>query len=255
MPALLQISPPLRWNDSSEAGLDLVALCDDSPAPDLSTWKISELDAYVGGLSEPSKMPGYAYSLPAEECITGSKLRSTAGSICQGCYAMKGRYQFPVVKAAMYRRLATLGSPLWCEAMAELIERRAAKHPFFRWHDSGDLQSLAHLRAIVRVCELSPSVQHWIPTREYRIVSEFVESGGTVPVNLNIRLSVHMIGGHVPTFPRFRGVPGITISTVSRTSDTYPGSQACVAPLQANQCGSCRACWDRSVPHVDYHLH
>jgi len=29
----------------------------------------------VGGLSNPSKMPGFGYSLPAEKCGAGSKLR------------------------------------------------------------------------------------------------------------------------------------------------------------------------------------
>ena len=28
----------------------------------------------TGGLSKPSKMPGYAYNLPATECKVGSKL-------------------------------------------------------------------------------------------------------------------------------------------------------------------------------------
>ena len=30
----------------------------------------------VGGLAKPSKMPSYAYSLPAKKCITGAKLRA-----------------------------------------------------------------------------------------------------------------------------------------------------------------------------------
>ena len=34
----------------------------------------------VGGLSKPSKMPGWAYGIPAKECKTGSKLRQVKGS-------------------------------------------------------------------------------------------------------------------------------------------------------------------------------
>ena len=34
----------------------------------------------VGGLSKPSKRPGWAYGLPAKECKTGSKLRDVKGS-------------------------------------------------------------------------------------------------------------------------------------------------------------------------------
>ena len=29
----------------------------------------------TGGLSKPSKMPGYAYNLPTHACIVGTKLR------------------------------------------------------------------------------------------------------------------------------------------------------------------------------------
>jgi hypothetical protein len=33
----------------------------------------------VGGLSKPSKMPGWAYGIPAAECKTGKKLQDGAG--------------------------------------------------------------------------------------------------------------------------------------------------------------------------------
>ena len=34
----------------------------------------------TGSLSKPSKMPGHAYGLPAQECKTGSKLAKVEGS-------------------------------------------------------------------------------------------------------------------------------------------------------------------------------
>ncbi len=218
---------------------------------DVTSWSTKELTAYVGGLSNPSKMPGYAYGLPAEDCKVGGKLRTVQGSTCAGCYAHKGAYVWPTVKAAYRRRADAIDNPLWIEAMAELITRKSRKIQFFRWHDSGDLQSVQHLANICKVCELTPDVQHWIPTREYRIVSEFVESGGTIPANLNIRMSAHMIGGAVPTFPRLADV---TISTVS-ADDSYEGAYNCPARFQGNECGDCRACWSTDVKHVDYHLH
>ena len=70
--------------------------------------KTSEALKLVGGLSKPSKMPGWAYGLPAKECKTGSKLVKVAGSTCEGCYALKGCYVFKVVQEAQYRRLASL---------------------------------------------------------------------------------------------------------------------------------------------------
>ena len=48
----------------------------------------------TGGLSKPSKMPGPAHNLPAQACKTGAKLVNVPGSVCAGCYALKGRYRF-----------------------------------------------------------------------------------------------------------------------------------------------------------------
>ena len=53
-----------------------------------------EASTIVGGLGKPSKMPGKAYGLPAKECNVGSRLRDVPGSVCETCYALKGRYVF-----------------------------------------------------------------------------------------------------------------------------------------------------------------
>jgi hypothetical protein len=104
--------------------------------------KTSEALKIVGGLSKPSKMPGWAYGIPAAECKTGKKLQEVPGSTCEGCYATKGCYVFPVVQAAQYRRLEAIKSPLWVGAMALLINSKKSK--WFRWHDSGDIQDVDH---------------------------------------------------------------------------------------------------------------
>lgn len=218
----------------------------------VETWTIKQLNEYVGGLSNPSKMPGYGYSLPARECKTGSKLRQVKGSTCSGCYAMKGRYVFPKVQEALYRRLEAITKDLWVDVMAELVSRRSENVPYFRWHDSGDLQNVDHLNNIIKIAEMTPDVAHWLPTREYRIVKEWLDKYGrkSVPKNLTIRLSAHMIGGKFPEY----GKP-LTVSTVSRAISDYPKAWHCPAPSQGNSCGDCRACWDEKVKHVDYHLH
>lgn len=214
---------------------------------EVSAWTKSDLQRYVGGLSNPSKMPGYGYSLPAQECVTGAKLRPVEGTVCHDCYALKNRFLFPKVRGAMYRRLAALTKPLWPRAMAELINRTGNDH--FRWHDSGDLQSVAHLKRIVTVCKLTPEVAHWLPTREYRIVQRYVSKGGIIPSNLTIRVSAHMVDGPPPE------IPGVVASTVSSDQSARADCHVCPAPTQGNNCGSCRACWDRGVPVVDYRLH
>ncbi len=66
---------------------------------------------YVGGLSNPSKMAGYAYGIPAQACKVGSKLAKKKGSICSDCYALKGMYTFQVVKDAQSRRMESIDKP------------------------------------------------------------------------------------------------------------------------------------------------
>lgn len=226
--------------------LRLAAACE------CASWSTEELEEYVGGLSNPSKMPGYSYGLPAADCQVGARLRNIQGSTCHSCYAHKGFYRYPVVRAAYRRRADSLEREYWVEAMAELITRRCARVAFFRWHDSGDLQSVNHLRRICDVAQLTPDVSHWLPTREYRIVTDYVSAGGAIPANLCVRLSAHMIGGHVPAFPRLAGL--VTVSTVSANGE-FPGSHHCPSRHQGNACGDCRACWSPDVSHVDYHLH
>lgn len=229
-----------------------------APATDVAAWRTADLWVYVGGLSNPSKMPSYGYSIPATRCAVGSRLRKVSGSTCSHCYALKGRYVFRNVTDALERRYATLDREHWVPAMAELIRRKAtgswrgkARQPYFRWHDAGDLQSVEHLARIVAVADATPDVRHWLPTREYRIVRQFIADGGTIPANLTIRLSAHMIGGHVPTFRDLRE-HGVTVSSVDSVA---PDAVACAAPSQDGKCLDCRACWDRGTDHVTYRKH
>ena len=194
-----------------------------------------EAKKITGGLSAPSKMPGPAYNLPAQACISGSKLVKIPGSVCHGCYALKGRYRFKNVKDALSRRLASIMDPRWIEAMVVLID----KEPFFRWHDSGDLQSVQHLKNIFEVCNRTPGTQHWLPTREVKFLPLNFDA---IPKNLIIRLSGHKIDKAAASFWPWTS----TVVTAGRT---------CPAPDQNNECKDCRACWSRDTANVAYGKH
>jgi len=192
----------------------------------------------VGGLSKPSKMPGWAYGIPAKECKTGSKLRLVKGSTCYNCYALKGCYVFKVVQNAQYKRLASVKHELWTGAMALLINSKKSK--VFRWHDSGDVQDEDHLNKIFAVCRLTPSVKHWLPTREHSLLQHM--DPDIIPKNLLIRVSATKVDGPAPSWWPWT-------STVSTTTKTCP------APDQGGKCKSCRACWSRDIPNVTYAKH
>jgi hypothetical protein len=198
--------------------------------------KTSEAWQLVGGLSKPSKMPGWSIGIPAKECKTGKKLRQIKNSVCEGCYALKGCYVFKVVQEAQYKRLEAINHPDWVLAMATLINSK--KPDVFRWHDSGDVQDVQHLEKIFEVCELTPSKRHWMPTREAWIKDHMHKA----PANLVVRFSSPMVDqGPVKSW--------------ANTSTVSTKSRSCPAPDNNNECGSCRACWDPLVKNIEYGKH
>ena len=195
-----------------------------------------EASKITGGLSAPGKMPEGAYSIPAAACQTGAKLALVPGTPCHGCYALKNRYIMPIQKAALERRLKSLNHPDWVEAMATLIKGK--KH--FRWHDSGDIQSVWHLINIFKVCRRTPNTKHWLPTQERKYLPL-----GSYPDNLTIRLS----NAKNDTKPGNAWTHWSTVVTKARAG------HVCPAPEQGMKCGSCRACWDKDVKEIQYKKH
>ena len=209
--------------------------------------RVKEAKKITGSMTRTKKMPGLSYSLPAWECITGAKLRKVKGSVCAGCYALKGNYtRYPAIKAAQYYRLATLMEPDWIPAMVTQIKRQK----FFRWHDAGDIQSAKHLTNIFEVCNQTPATSHWLPTREAKFL-KFIDPA-IVPANLVIRMSSHMIDqGPVKSWPWTSTVQSPGAMRSSHVQD----SRRCPAKDQGNQCGDCRSCWNREVTNVTYPKH
>ena len=150
---------------------------------------------------------------------------------------IRDSYRFRPVKSAMERRLEALQHPGWVDAMIQLIK----PHKEFRWHDSGDLQSLDHLKNIFRVCKGTPATKHWLPTREAQILKHVKVN--EVPRNLVIRFSSHMIDQGPASFWPWT-------STV-----VTDGKHSCPASKQGNECKDCRQCWDRDIRNVSYGKH
>ena len=131
--------------------------------------KITELWKAVGGLGTASKMPWFTYGLPASKCKVGSSLRKLPGTVCSMCYAYKGLYRLTNVQKAQLRRweIVTNHEWNWALDMMELLNRKAkGQVKYFRWFDSGDLQSVTHLKAIIGIACALPNIQFWLPTRE-----------------------------------------------------------------------------------------
>ncbi len=211
-----------------------------------------DADRIVGGLTYTGKMPCPSYSISAKRCMLGTTLATVKGSICSKCYALKGRYVFPVVQAALERRYAklmgALRNPIERIRFVYAFQTLLAGHNFFRWHDSGDLQSVEHLDLISTIAQLTPDTIHWLPTREVKIVREY-QKLAAIPPNLRIRLSSTMIGQAPLKWE------GKYTSTVHATTVTAPVGKLCDAYTRGGKCGPCRACWDPSVLNVSYPFH
>lgn len=202
-----------------------------------------------GGLTQTTKMPCKSYSLPTIACKTGFRMRAIAGSICADCYAEKGNYRKYAngIEPAQHARLESINDELWVDAMVVSIGADA----YFRWHDSGDIQDIEHLEKIAEVAKRTPNCMHWLPTREYGIVSAFTAQYD-IPPNLIIRLSAMFTDKPVVVPASLKGIAGIAVSNVH--SKTAIGT-ACNAPAQNGECRTCRACWNRDVAAISYSIH
>lgn len=212
----------------------------------------------IGGLSHPEKMPWWAWSISANDCVTGGRLAQQEGTVCSDCYALKGRYLFPNVRTAHDRRLEASRRPDFVEAFIIVLTNLHAKtrkrladgrvENRFRWFDSGDLQSLEMLEQINSIAEGTPAIDHWLPTRENGIVEAFLKKHGEFAPNLTVRLSAPLVG----VAPRRRPL-GLAFATVG--CNTLTGVHDCKALAeQGNRCLDCDRCWDRGVD-INYPVH
>jgi len=218
-----------------------------------------------------SKMPGYTISTTAHQCKTGAKLAKIKGSICSKCYAFNGNYMFTSVQKGLQQNSIAIeffeqsrDYTIWIVTLSELIRRRCIvkeikdkvgnviaieDNTYFRFHDSGDIQSIEHLNAINEVAKNNPTVSFWLPTREYKFVQAFMKNN-TFADNLTVRLSAHMVGKKPQDFKT-----GLSTSTVSFDASEHH----CIAPKQDGACdgelASCRNCWDKDVKNVNYKIH
>jgi len=226
-----------------------------------------------------TKMPSTTFAISAKHCGVGGKLIGIKGSTCSRCYAFKLQNLRPSVDKGWTNNLFKAvkmikeNPALWAKMVAFQIERGCKKLNIYehRWFDSGDLQSVEMLRAIVLCAQRTPHINHWLPTREAKIVKEYRKQFGQEPSNLVIRVSATMIGdkpikGHENT------------STVHRKGEAIYGKE-CLAyrtnkdakviakevfeamtrlekkEQDFGHCGDCRACWSKEVENISYPLH
>ncbi len=207
-------------------------------------------------LSYTSKMPGASFSLSALKCITGSKLHEQVGSVCSKCYARRGRYLFPNVVNAQNRRIEQVNDKDFVECMTEVLsnDKITQKTKLFRWHDSGDLQSIEHLEKLVQIARNLPNIRFWLPTKEYGIINKYGTrlSGAS---NLTIRVSHPMINNKFTTQDSFYKNTSSVFSKdkINELTDI----EICQATVTHTTCNDngCTKCWNDSIKNIIYIKH
>jgi len=269
------VSPPdAKDGENSDPDLELPIITDEEwpievydgeIEDDLDRFSsITDAERVVGGLSSASKMPGATFNLPASACRIGSKLNENPDSVCATCLAADtfpwlrrsalikdhglrlNNFISPAVQRANWWRLIRLRHQLWVPAMVYVIRNRnyGLGVKWMRWFSSGDLQSPSLLKNIELVARYTPHTRHWMATREQAMAKD-----ATPPENLVVRVSAYWVDGTPPGgFEQ--------VSTVSRGVEPAHGGFRCPADKEGDySCGDCRACWNPSVPHVDYQHH
>jgi hypothetical protein len=201
-----------------------------------------------------SKMPSTTFALTVDQCNVGAKLALIPGSTCHECYAADIEKRYPSAHKGWttnFERATQMISSdpeRWSKWIAFQIVKLTEKTtiPYHRWFDSGDIASLAMLHAIVRVCELTPDIHHWLPTREAAVVKAFLRQRD-FPPNLVVRISSTMVDD--------KPIKGYNHTSTVHSKDKGWIGEDCQARTRGNACGPCRTCWDPTVANVSYPLH
>lgn len=193
-------------------------------------------------LSKASKMPCKSWSLQALDTCPGS--RDSSGNLvpaCSGCYATTGNYRFKNVRAPREHNREDWKREQWVTDMVTELDTER----YFRWFDSGDMYDIRLAHKILEVCESTPWVKHWIPTRMHKFPKfALVLARLSQLPNVVVRLSSDSITGET--------ISGSHTSTIA-TVDTVPeNAVVCEAYTREGKCGTCRSCWDKQVPVVAY---
>ena len=213
---------------------------------------LKQAGAITGGISNKNrKLPFYSYGLPVKNCITGSKLSKVKNSICSKCYAKRNMYNTQAVKKAHAKRLKGIRHPYFVKAMTyeiNHITKNQTEKKYFRWHDSGDLQSMKHLLKLIKIALSLPKIKFWLPTNERKFIKSYLRSKRSFPINFNERLSSIFID-HEPSKKH-------EFNTSSTFKNVKPiNSKICYSYKRHNQCGNCRACWSKNISNIAYKTH
>lgn len=198
-------------------------------------------------VSKAGKMPCPSWSLQARETCPGSIDQKTKQilPVCKSCYATRGNYGFPDVKASRDHNREDWKRPEFVSDMVKFLN----DYRFFRWFDSGDVYCAPLAEKIYQIIQLTPWCNHWLPTKSYTIpkIRKVLDKIAALP-NVVVRFSSPSITGEFQ--------PGLHGSTVYKKNTNPPlDTVGCEAYTRQGKCGDCRACWSKDNKVIAYPYH
>lgn len=200
-------------------------------------------------ISFTSKLGTPSWSLTARSDCPGSIDPKTGDLVdaCAGCYAVGGNYRFKNVQAPRIENREDWARPEWEDDMVNYMVKN--KIPHFRWFDSGDMYAIKLAKKILEVMRRTPDTKHWLPTRMHKFpkFTPVLTAMQALP-NVMVRPSSDSVMGEF--------TPSLHGSTIYPAGTTPPkGTLPCGAYQNDGQCGSCRACYDKTIPVIAYPSH
>lgn len=213
----------------------------------------------IGLLSNPDKMPGSSFGLPAHKACPRAW-----GSICDDCYASKGCYRWANSERAQAARFAwtvecmrtDAGMQLWISVMIQAIFRQT----YFRIHDSGDFFNVRYVRAWIAVCKALPATKFWAPTRAWQTQGNACDLLPVLdPMLAALRELASLPNVTVrPSALNFGDLPPVVAGLAAGSTADCSAAEVYQCPAKAKydgHCGPCRVCWDSPEVSVNYPKH
>jgi len=203
--------------------------------------------------SKTSKLDGIpSWSLPALTHCPGAREKGgLIVEVCRGCYAREGCYHFPSTKAVRESNVLDYKQDDWEDRVIAKLEGEE----YFRWFDSGDVDTPVLAAKLHRIVKATPDTKHWIPTRSHKFkrIDRHLRLIDEEP-NACVRISSDNIG--VPIVEYVAGARRPSSVVIKNANDVPDGATVCNSyKTKPAKCNGCRACWDKTVETIAYPIH
>ena len=156
-----------------------------------------------------------------------------------GCYALKGNWVYPNVKAALQENLKEFfeNPDKFFDDIINWINNGDVSYKFFRWFSSGDIVSYKFLKGMVKVANACPQTKFLCFTKKFSIVNAYLEMFEELPKNLHVVFSGWDKDFKVDN-PFNLPTTYINFKDKSKNADIPEYAIPCTG-----SCKSCKACW------------